>query len=89
MKVALLGLMQSGMSTLFSAISGKEPSPLGATAIDEAIVSVPDERLEWLSDFYKPKKTTPAEFELLAGGDTEVADASVCGEHGQQRPDAV
>jgi GTP-binding protein YchF len=33
------------------------------------VVSVPDERLDWLSDFYQPKKTTPAiiEFVDIAG----------------------
>ena len=45
MKVALLGLLQSGKSTLFSAISGKAVPPIGSTAIEEAIVTVPDERL--------------------------------------------
>lgn len=65
MKVALLGLMQSGKSTILSAISGKKIPPIGSTAIEEATVSVPDERLDWLRDYYKPKKTTHATVDCL------------------------
>lgn len=60
MKVALIGLLQSGKSTLFSAISGKAIPPIGSIAIEEAIVPVPDDRLDWLTTLYKPKKTTTA-----------------------------
>jgi len=65
LKVALLGLLQSGKSTIFSAVSGKAIPPLGSTAIEEAIVSVPDERLDWLREYYKPKKTTHATIDCL------------------------
>jgi GTP-binding protein YchF len=78
LKVALLGLMQSGVSTLFSAISGKEPSPMGATAIDEAIVAVPDERLEWLAQLYRPKKTVHATIDCL-----DVPGFNFADEHGR------
>ncbi|MHC4532998.1 MAG: redox-regulated ATPase YchF [Planctomycetota bacterium] len=65
MKVALLGLLQSGKSTILSAVSGKKIPPIGSTAIEEAIVPVPDERLDWLRDYYKPKKTTYATVDCL------------------------
>jgi len=65
MKVALLGLLQSGKSTILAALSGKAIPPVGATAIEEAIVSVPDERLDWLTQYYKPKKTTYATIDCL------------------------
>ena len=65
MKVALLGLMQSGKSTIMSAVSGKKIPPIGTTAIEEAIMPVPDERLDWLRDYYKPKKTTYATVDCL------------------------
>ena len=42
MKVALLGLLQSGKSTILSAVSGKKIPPMGSTSIEEAIVPVPD-----------------------------------------------
>jgi len=65
MKTALLGLMQSGKSTIFSAISGKAIPAMGATAIEEAIVPVPDGRLDWLETLYKPKKKTHATIDVL------------------------
>lgn len=65
MKAALLGLMQSGKSTIFSTISGKAIPPMGATAIEEAIVSVPDERLDWLETLYQPKKKVYATIDVL------------------------
>jgi len=65
MKVALLGLLQSGKSTIFAGLSGKPIPPPGSTAIEEAIVSVPDERLDWLREYYKPKKTTHATIDCL------------------------
>ena len=60
MKVALVGLMQSGKSTLLSAVSGREPAAIGSTRIVEAVVPVPDERIDWLTGLYRPKKTTYA-----------------------------
>ena len=65
MKVALLGLMQSGKSTIMSAVSGKKIPPIGTTAIEEAIMPVSDERLDWLRDYYNPKKTTYATIDCL------------------------
>ncbi len=65
MKVALLGLLQSGKSTIFASLSGKALHPAGSTAIEEAMVRVPDERLDWLTEHYKPKKTTHATIDCL------------------------
>lgn len=65
MKVALVGLLQSGKSTILASLSGKAIPPVGSTAIEEAIVAVPDERLDWLTEYYKPKKTTYATIDCL------------------------
>lgn len=65
MKVALLGLLQSGKSTILAGLSGKEIPPLGSTKIEEAVVPVPDVRLDWLTEYYKPKKTTYATIDCL------------------------
>jgi ribosome-binding ATPase len=78
LKVALVGLLQSGKSTLFSAISGKAIQPAGATAIEEAIVSVPDGRIEWLTAHYKPKKTVYATIDCL-----DLPGFSFTDEHGR------
>ena len=78
MKVALLGLLQSGKSTLLSAISGKEIPPIGSTVIEEAIVPVPDDRLDWLTELYKPKKITHATIDCL-----DVPGFNFADEHGR------
>lgn len=65
MKVALIGLLQSGKSTLLASISGKEIPAIGSTSIEEAIVPVPDERIEWLFEYCKPKKTAHATIDCL------------------------
>lgn len=65
MKAALLGLLQSGKSTLFASLSGKPIPPIGSTTIEEAMVEVPDERLDWLTEHYQPKKTTHATIDCL------------------------
>ncbi len=65
MKAALLGLLQSGKSTILSAVSGKAIPPIGSTAIEEAVVPVPDARLDWLAGLYKPKKVVHAAIDCM------------------------
>ena len=65
MKVALLGLLQSGKSTILASLTGKAVPAAGAAAIDEAIVPVPDDRFDWLAPYCKPKKTTYATIDCL------------------------
>ena len=64
MKVALVGLMQSGKSTLLSAISGKPIRP-GTAGMAEEVVHVPDERLDWLAAHYQRRKPVPATVDCL------------------------
>ncbi len=78
MKVALLGLLQSGKSTIFASLSGKPIPPIGSTSIEEAIVHVPDERLNWLTQHYHPKKTTHATLDCL-----DLPGFSFADEHGR------
>ena len=67
MQVALVGMTQSGKTSLFSALTeGHIHSAAGLThQVDRAVVKVPDPRLEILSEVFKPKKTTPATIEFL------------------------
>ncbi len=78
MKAALVGLLQSGKSTILSAVSGKGLPQVGATAIEEAIVPVPDERIEWLNGLYKPKKKVSATIDCL-----DVPGFNFADEHGR------
>ncbi len=68
MRVGFVGPSQSGKSTLFAAVASAGGSNVDLSRPDQphlAVVKVPDERLNWLSEYYKPKKHTPAEMELL------------------------
>jgi ribosome-binding ATPase len=68
MRVALVGPPQSGKSTLFAAVAEAGGSHVDLSRPDQphlAVVKVPDERLEWLTAQYKPKKHTLAELEFL------------------------
>jgi GTP-binding protein YchF len=78
MQAAVIGLLQSGKSTLVSAISGKHLPPAGTTAIEEAIVSVPDKRIDWLAEIHKSKKVTHATMDCL-----DVPGFNFADEHGR------
>jgi GTP-binding protein YchF len=78
MQAAVIGLLQSGKSTLVSAISGKHMPPAGTTAIEEAIISVPDERVDWLGELHRSKKITHATVDCL-----DVPGFNFADEHGR------
>lgn len=71
-------MLQSGKTTILSTVSGKELPQVGATTIHEAIVPVPDNRIDWLTNHYKPKKTTYATIDSL-----DVAGFNFADEHGR------
>ncbi len=69
MRIGLVGWPGSGMTTLFRALGGKaQPGHKGGTRAESwplVSVDVPDPRLEWLRDLWKPKKFTPARLEFV------------------------
>src|ERR1700693_5537180 len=69
MKVAIIGLANSGKTTIFNALTGLNiETTVYASLISEphlGIVKVPDERLDRLTEIYKPKKTTHATVEYV------------------------
>lgn len=80
MKVAVIGLSNSGKTTLFNALTGQNiETTLYATSSGEpnrGVVKVPDARIDRLSEIFKPKKTTYATIEYIdyvgmTKGDTE------------------
>ena len=65
MKICLVGLPQSGKSSLFSALTGLAAAPAASKGAEQiAVVKVPDDRIAFLSDIFKPKKKTPAAIEF-------------------------
>lgn len=64
MKLAIIGLPQSGKSTIFAALSGARGE---ASKKDQRLstIKVMDERVDFLSRIYKPKRTTYAQVEYL------------------------
>ncbi|MHB0977380.1 MAG: redox-regulated ATPase YchF [Candidatus Aquicultorales bacterium] len=68
MKVGIIGLALSGKTTVFNALTGSE-APTGtfggARKANLAVIKVPDERVDRLSEIYAPKKTTYAEIAFV------------------------
>jgi len=84
MKIGLVGLPKSGKTSLFNLLTGASvaTSSFGGSRgeMHSGVARVPDERVERLTQLFKPKKTTLASFEVvdLAGiskGEREGLDA--------------
>ena len=68
MRVALVGVAQSGKSSVLVAVAGADgslPDMSRADQVHVAVAKVPDQRLQWLADLYQPKKVIPAELEFI------------------------
>lgn len=79
MKVGLIGPPQSGKSTLFGSLTGHLPDPAQLAMEHEAVIKVPDERLDHLASIYKPKKVTHATINV-----SDYPGLSTRDEHGKQ-----
>jgi len=65
MKIGIVGFAGSGKSTVFQWITGVKPDPAASQRGQVGIAKIPDDRLTWLSNHFKPKKTTPAVIEFM------------------------
>src|SRR5438876_1547411 len=65
MKVGIAGFAGSGKSTVFHWLTGAAPDPGKSQQGQIGKPEIPDERLDWLSAHFKPKKTTAAKLEFL------------------------
>src|SRR5258708_20805284 len=68
--VGIIGLPQSGKTTLFNALTraGAQISgyPTSTVQANRAVVEVPDERLQRLAEIFHPRKVVPTTIEFLA-----------------------
>ena len=85
MRLGIIGLPQSGKTTIFNALTrGDAPTTMSGSRVEvhSAVVVVPDARVERLSQIFQPEKTTYARVEYadIAGLD---GSAGVVGISGQ------
>jgi GTP-binding protein YchF len=83
MRLGIIGLPQSGKTTLFNALT-RGTQPTGATGrieVHTAVVDVPDPRVDRLTDMFKPKKKiyTKVTYSDIAGLDGSASKAGISG----------
>ena len=85
MKLGIIGLPQSGKTTIFNALTrGNTPTTAsaGRFEVHTAVVDVPDPRVTKLSAMFKPKKTIYAKvtYADIAGLETGAAKSGISGQ---------
>ena len=85
MKLGIIGLPQSGKTTIFNALTrGNAPTTAsaGRFEVHTAVVDVPDPRVDKLSAMFKPKKTIYAKVTYvdIAGLETGAAKTGISGQ---------
>jgi len=67
MQIGIVGLPQSGKSTLYQTITKThlDPSSMAKVETHQAMIKIPDERLDKLTEIFNPKKKTSATIEVL------------------------
>ena len=83
MRLGIIGLPQSGKTTLFNALT-RATQPTGTTGkieVHTAVVEVPDPRVDVLSSMFKPKKTIYARvtYADIAGLDGSASKSGIAG----------
>lgn len=82
MKIGIMGLQRSGKTTVFEAVTGRtEIQASHKDKFNMGVVRIPDERISYLSDIFKPKKTTYPEIEFLDYINTENQSKSLSAEY--------
>ena len=84
MKLGIIGLPQSGKTTLFNALTrGSQPTGVatGKIEVHTAVVDVPDPRVDKLSAMFKPRKTIYAKvtYADIAGLDASAGKSGISG----------
>ncbi len=79
MRLGIIGLPQSGKTTIFNALTrGNQPTTMsgGRIEVHTAVVDVPDERVDILSRMFKPQKTIYAKVTYADIAGLEGSDAA-------------
>ena len=71
MQLGIIGLERCGKTTLFEALTRSESDPAKKAEDRIGTISVPDSRVDVLSDMYKPKKTIFAQIQYVLPGGRE------------------
>ncbi len=84
MRLGIIGLPQSGKTTLFNALTrGSQPTGMstGRIEVHTAVVDVPDPRVDRLSGMFNPKKTiyTKVTYADIAGLDGSAGKSGISG----------
>ncbi len=85
MRLGIIGLPNSGKTTVFNALTGSsyptEPFSSGQLEVHTAVVNVPDARVDKLSEVFKPKKTTYAtvQYTDIGGLDKGIGEGGLSG----------
>ncbi len=84
MRLGIIGLPQCGKTTLYNALTrGTQPTgiPTGKIEVHTAVVDVPDQRVDKLSEMFKPKKTIYAKvtYADIAGLDGSASKTGISG----------
>ncbi|HLF87667.1 MAG TPA: redox-regulated ATPase YchF [Anaerolineales bacterium] len=85
MRLGIIGLPQSGKTTIFNALTrGDQPTTMGGGRFEvhTSVVDVPDPRVDRLSAMFNPKKTIYAKvtFADIAGLDGSAGQAGISGQ---------
>ncbi len=65
LRCGLIGLPQSGKTTIFNAITAAGAGSYTGAEMNRAVVNVPDPRIDALVDLYHPPKVVPATLEIV------------------------
>ncbi len=65
MQLGIIGLPSAGKTSIFELLTNHTENTLNNTRPNLAIARIPDQRIDYLSGLFKPKKTTYAQLEVI------------------------
>jgi ribosome-binding ATPase len=86
MRLGIIGLPNSGKTTIFNALTGSEIETAAVSSgqfeVHTAVVNVPDPRIDALTEMYHPKRTiyTPITYVDIGGLDKGISEGGIKGQ---------